>query len=187
MVEALVVCVIIAIVMALGLMRFSAPNEQFQRQNSARELKVAFERARFDSVKRRGEGLNGTPVPAKVEVNPGSFTLFTDANRDGTYETQTTTLSSNIVIAGYGLTILPLTVEFDKRGEAITLNNAQPHFLVCNGDCLLPSATNANLLIVTPTGTVNLLPGGATVPTFGVPISTSVNTSAGINPDTILP
>src|SRR5690606_12428047 len=70
-VELMVVIVIIVIVATLALMQRGSANEQFQRQNVARELKVALERARFDSVKRRAL------PPAKVEVRPDRFILTT--------------------------------------------------------------------------------------------------------------
>jgi hypothetical protein len=38
---------------------------------------------------------------------------------------------------------------------------------------------------VTLTGTVNLLPGGSSLPVFGPPTVTTVSTSANINPDTV--
>lgn len=191
LIETLVVVVIIAIVAALALMQRGSANEQFQRQNAARELKVAFERARFDSVKRRARPpLNdGDPDPrAHVVVNYDSFVLWTDSDGDGipaTGEAVTTTLPAGVVNAKYGGDSLPLTVTFTMRGEATSLST--PQFYVCNISCSSPTDANANIVLVTPTGTVNLLAGGASLPTFGVPTGTNVPVTTGINPDTILP
>ena len=65
LVEALVVILIISIVAAMAIMNRGSADEQFKRQNLARELKVAFERARFDSVKRRAEGATRARVGAQ--------------------------------------------------------------------------------------------------------------------------
>lgn len=191
LVETLVVVIIISIVAAIALMQRGSANEQFQRQNVARELKVAFERARFDSVKRHAEGAG----PATVVVNTGSYTLTTDLNQDGTFqtaETVTTDLTGpNITIAGYMSMTLPVTVTFNKRGEAAAADGnglVNPQFYVCNGTCpQTPSASNANIVLVTPTGTVNLLAGNATPPTFANANVTSVPTGTGISNTVSLP
>ena len=187
LVEALVVIVIISVVAAFAIMNRGSADEQFKRQNVARELKVAFERARFDSVKRRAEGAN----QAHVVVDAGTFTLVTDVNQDGdtldAVDSLTTNFAGqNISISSDG-TSLPVTVTFDKRGE--TTYTDDPVFLVCNGSCTFSNDTsaNANIVLVTPTGTVNLLPGGSALPTFGVPTITNVSTTAGVNPDVVLP
>jgi hypothetical protein len=62
-----VVISIIAIVAAIALMQRGNSNEQFKRQNITWGLKNAFERARFDSVKRRPEN-TGTDLYAFVKV-----------------------------------------------------------------------------------------------------------------------
>ena len=67
-VELLVVCVIIAIIAGFALMQRGGANEQFQRQNVARELKFALERARFDSVKRRA-----ARMPLQIEIEQRSW------------------------------------------------------------------------------------------------------------------
>ena len=84
LVELLVVIVIIAIVASVALMRRGSANEQFQRQNASRELKTAFERARFDSVKRRADGGSaslgrGFAAPRRTAGRPGQHD---DAARD---------------------------------------------------------------------------------------------------------
>lgn len=187
--EMLVVIAIIAVVATLALMQMGTADTQFKRQNVARELKVAFERARFDSVKRHASGPNpaGTPMPATVIVDTNSYTLNTDSDRDGTYETLVTNVATqNVAIAGYGATTVPVTVIFDKRGE-VTTTGGEPQFLVCNVDCLSPTSANANLVLVTKTGTVNLLGGNATPPSFTSPSVTSVSNTAGISNMVTLP
>lgn len=164
LVETLVVVVIIAIVATLALMQMGTANTQFQRQNVARELKVAFERARFDSVKRHA----GAPGPATVEVGSTYYTLTT-----GSGSPQMTTLPAGITIAGYTSMALPVTVTFDKRGEVTTTGSVNPQFLVCNVTCSSPSSATANIVLVTPTGTVNLLPGDAPLPAFDSPTVTN--------------
>src|SRR5436190_10155660 len=112
--ETLIVVAIISIVASLAYFKMGTANTQFQRQNVARELKVAFERARFDSVKRRAGGAG----PSHVTVDATSYTLNIDSNNDGTYETLVTNFTAqNITIAGYTSMTLPVTVTFDKRGE----------------------------------------------------------------------
>lgn len=191
LIEILVVIVIISIVSAIALMQQGSANTQFQRQNIARELKVAFERARFDSVKRRAQPpVNvGDPDPrARVVVNSNSFVLWTDVNANGipeAGEAVTTALPTGVVNAKYGSGSLPLTVTFTMRGE--TTSSSAPQFYVCNGSCSSPTNDNSNIVLVTPTGTVNLLAGGAGLPAFGVPSVNAIPTSSGINPDAVLP
>jgi prepilin-type N-terminal cleavage/methylation domain-containing protein len=193
LIETLVVVSIVVIVATLALTQRSSADAQFQRQNVARELKVAFERARFDSVKRRAEGATpGSFVPATVIVDTGSYTLNTDSDRNGTYETLVTNLATqNITIAGYGAMTLPVTVTFNKRGEASAVDGGgtvNPQFLICNGTCpQTPTSGNANIVLVTPTGTVNLLAGNATPPTFVNANVTSVPTGTNIRDTVSLP
>lgn len=184
LIETLVVVVIVAIVSAMALMQLSTSNSQFHRQNAARELKVAFERARFDSVKRRP---SNTGLFARVMLDTASFTLTTDMDLSGTLDAaddQTRDLSGrNVVIAGGTGISLPYTVYFNQRGEAVDDTGAaiSPVFLVCNGSCMSPTDASANLILVTPTGTVNLLPGSAEAPAFPAPNVTSVPPGSGVS------
>ena len=66
LVELLVVIVVISILAGFALLQRGNANEQLRRQNAAQQLKVAFERARFDSVKRRAEC---DPNKAKVVIS----------------------------------------------------------------------------------------------------------------------
>ncbi|HJS51561.1 MAG TPA: prepilin-type N-terminal cleavage/methylation domain-containing protein [Pyrinomonadaceae bacterium] len=167
-VEVLVVVIIIAVIAAFAIMQKGSANEQFQRQNVAHELKVAFERARFDSVKRRAEGAG----PAEVFIETDRFTLRTDSDlsTDG-LESTVTALPPNISIAIFEGVTGDVTVAFDKRGETTTTGATTPAFLVCNGTCTAndDSPANSNIVLITATGTVNLLPGGATLQTFNAP------------------
>jgi predicted lipoprotein with Yx(FWY)xxD motif len=166
------------IVSTIAIMNMGSSKIQFERQTVARELKVAFERARFDSVKRRA----ASSQQANVVVAENSFTLNTDIDQDGTVETSEARVNSswNPGIAIHntsGATLPNVTVAFNNRGETNTTGGAAT-FLVCNGDCTTPSASNSNLVVVTATGTVNILSGGATVPTFATPSVTPVPTNA---------
>ena len=200
LVELLVVIVLIAILAAFAMMQRGSANEQLQRQNVARELKVALERARFDSVKRRAQhpGSATADTRARVVLTANSYTLVTDnnanadlVNDDGTFDSGdavTITISPTIVIAGSGIA-LPVTVLFDHRGEVTTVSSSgiDPNFLICNVDCSSPTNSNSNLVLVTPTGTVNLLGGGSSVPTFSPPPITNVPVGTAISNTVVIP
>ena len=173
LVELLVVMVVIAIVAALALMSRPAVNEQLRRQQAARELKVAFERARFDSVKRRADS---STTRAYVEIFPNSFTLRTDLNQDGTLDAsddKNYPFPSGIVADGYGFSLgSSKLVEFDRRGKASVADGSDPEFMICSGASCPTAPGNASTshtVLVTLTGTVNLLDGGIAVPTFNNP------------------
>ena len=199
-VELLIVIVIISIVGSIALMQTGTPNRQLKRQNVARELKVALERARFDSVKRRATS-NVTATDderARVIITADSYTLVTDNNRNGEVITGANAIESgdgisislagqDIVIAGNGI-VLPVTVLFNQRGEAtMGGGGTNPIFYVCNIDCSIPTANNANLVLVTPTGTVNLLAGNASPPSFANANVTTVPTTTGVSNTVALP
>jgi prepilin-type N-terminal cleavage/methylation domain-containing protein len=192
LVEMMAVISIIVIISALALMNIGSSKQQLKRQNVAQELKVAFERARFDSVKRRAEVISGgADYRARVTVDAASFTLLTDVNQDGDLDdagdTRTTSFADQEIRIASNST-LPYTVYFNKRGETTNSlsGSISPSFLVCNPSCSISgtnsnaTASNANLVLVTPTGTVNLLPGGSAIPSFAAPsnISTVPNTNA---------
>lgn len=192
-VEMIVVFLIIGIVASIAVMNFAVPNQQFKRQNVARELKVAFERARFDSVKRHAASPAG---PATVVVNSSSYTLTTDLNQDGVFQSSESVITNfsaqGITISGYGSQSLPVTVTFDKRGEATARDSSnnvvQPQFRVCNGTCSQnPTSSDSNIVLVTPTGTVNMLPGNSSIPTFANANVTSIGTGTGISNKVSLP
>src|SRR3954447_904714 len=101
-VELLVVIVIIAIIAGIAIMGKGSANSQFKRQNVAQELKVAMERARFDSVKRRAQA--SPDVRATVVVDVSSYSLTTypiNASGTPTLSSLTTSISAqDIVIKG---------------------------------------------------------------------------------------
>jgi len=184
LIELLVVIGIICVLSAIAVMQLTTSNQRFIRQNAARDLKAAFERARFDSVKRRP---TSTAAFAKVSLTSSSFTLTTDTNLNGTLETADENLrdlsGTGVVIAGSGGTALPYSVYFNQRGETVNSSGASiaPVFLVCGGSCSSPTSANANIVLVTPTGTVNLLPGDAAIPSFPAPNVSTVPASADVS------
>lgn len=194
LVELMVVALIIVIVASLAFMNGGTANEQFQRQNASRMLKAALERARFDSVKRRAVDNN---TKAYVQIAGTTFTLYTDINLNGLVtdagDASQTTVANGITIRRYdgaAFTSSNDKVVFNMRGE-VPMSPA-PQFVICNGTCpanldLTPAV--ADILIVTPTGTVNLLPGGpGAIPTFTNPtLSGSTSTTDGIDPDVTVP
>ncbi|HVF31372.1 MAG TPA: prepilin-type N-terminal cleavage/methylation domain-containing protein [Pyrinomonadaceae bacterium] len=183
-IELLVVMIVIGVIAGFALMQRGGVDVQISRQNVAQQLKVAFERARFNSVKRRAQA----GQEATVTVTPTSYTLRTYAEVSGAWvaSDQTVNLPSGIVIGLYDESALTTRdVPFNMRGE--TPASPSPEFLVCNVTCANRTNATANIVLVTPTGTVNLLPGGSSLPVFGVPSVTSVPGSNGINPDTVLP
>jgi prepilin-type N-terminal cleavage/methylation domain-containing protein len=191
LVELLVVIVIIAIVAALALKQRGKTDAQLKRQNIAREFKVALERARFDSVKRRAQE-SPTDGRARVTINSGSYVLATyvvDSAGTATASAQTSDASvQNVVISGNNSITLPYTIYYNQRGEAVDAsgNSISPSFYVCQVTCSSPTNANANLLIVTPTGTVNLLPGSSTVPSFSPPGVTAVSGGTAIRSETFV-
>jgi Tfp pilus assembly protein FimT len=171
LVETLVVVVIIFIVAAVVLLNGSKANKLLQMQNGSRQLKAAFERARFDSVKRRAD----TGQLAQVEVQTDRFILTTYSG--GTAVTQTTLLSPGVTISHYSSGTLPMTITFNWRGETA---GGVPQFRVTESQ-----SSQSEIVIVTATGTVNLLPGTASIPSFPNPTlggttlsNSSINNSA---------
>lgn len=179
LVELLVVVIIIFIVVGLAFMGGKTANQLLQMQNGSRELKVAFERARFDSVKRRADGSE----LANVQVLSDRFILTTyrkDANGVATPSVQTTMLSPGISISHYSSGTLPMTITFDWRGET---NGGVPQFRVTESE-----TSQSEIVLVTATGTVNLLPGTASIPSFSNPtLAGSTSFTASINNTAVVP
>jgi prepilin-type N-terminal cleavage/methylation domain-containing protein len=188
--ELLVVIIILTVISTLAFMQYQASNQRFKRQNVAIELKNSFERARFDSVKRRAE-TEGSQ--AKVVITNTSFTLTTYKTDDSinyTAENFANDFSGqNVTIQKYNQTSLtfPVTVYFDQRGEVVAKDSVgttvNPIFLVCNGTCDINNATasNSNIVSISPTGTVNMLAGNAAIPGFTAPPITSVTPNDFLN------
>lgn len=191
LVEIIIVTVVISVIASIAIFQFTSPRIQFARQNVSREFKVALERARFDSVKRRAAA---TSTYATVVVTPTSFTLFTDRNVNGTVEASEGLANSfagaNMVISHDAATF-PITVAFNQRGEVSAIDGGgalvAPQFRVCIQSCASPTNANSDLLVVTPTGTVNLLPGGSTPPSFSPPAVSSVPAGTNWNPLVTVP
>jgi Tfp pilus assembly protein FimT len=187
----MVVIVVIGIVTSLALVRSGNASEQFKRENASVQLKTAFERARSDSVKRRADALGPPVVPlAYVRIDSATqFTLVTDANQDGdlldAVDSVTTTFPARINLAPRTGLTLPLTVAFNKRGEPTVTD---PSFVVCNGVCTFANDTSAIAAVVhvTASGTVNLLAGGSTIPSFATPNVTAIGTSTSIRSQTYI-
>ena len=85
LIEVLIVLVIVGVLVTIAIAQISRPKEVFDRQTITREFKVALERARFDSVKRRPATVADQ---SKVTVtNSRSFSYITDLDGSGTLDT----------------------------------------------------------------------------------------------------
>lgn len=182
--ELLIVVVIIGIISVLAMTQFGRTQTRLQRQNIARELKVYFERARFDSVKRRAT--NTADMARVIITSATTFNVTTDMNLNGTIDTADTRFMSlngrtDARITGANV-IFPVIVRFDQRGQATATNgnNAEitPTFTICDADCTVaaPTADNSTVITITPTGTVAMLDGGSTLSNVAAP---NVSTVAG--------
>ena len=191
-IEILIVLVVGAILLTTAVTRMGSAQSNMQRQNLASEFKVNLDRARFDSIKRRPSTLD---TQAKVKIlSATSYSVTTDLNQNGaleTFESQAKDISgSNTVKIISSTESFPITIRFDWRGKAIAYNSTEqpvtmPNFYFCEGTgCNASTATssNANIITISPSGTVNLSKGGSTVPTFLAPNISNVNTNSGINP-----
>jgi Tfp pilus assembly protein FimT len=188
LVELMVVALVIIIVASIAFMNGGSANPQLQRQNAARQLKEAFERARFDSTKRRADG-NALRPFASVEVRANGFTLHTFVDADANPNTapvardQEFPIANGITIEHYasGTLSTPMTITFERRGAP----TGDPRFRITEN-----SYSTSEVVIVTPTGTVNLVGsvGSNTNFNFSNP---SLNGSPGagdtINNDVIMP
>ena len=191
-IETLIVLVVAAILVTFAVSRFGRSGDNFARQNIAREFKVDLERARFDSVKRRASVCANM---SRVTINNAtSFSVTTDLNQNGTLETAETMDRSfanqgDVTIIGNGVT-LPLTIRFDERGHALLsdcLSTPPPNvplLYFCNGICTptTADAQNSNVVFISPTGTVAMLSGGDSMPTFANPNVSNVNSTLQVNP-----
>ncbi|MDQ4123791.1 MAG: prepilin-type N-terminal cleavage/methylation domain-containing protein [Acidobacteriota bacterium] len=192
LIEVLIVIVLIIIVTVFALASFDRSKMQLQRQNVARELKVYFDRARFDAVKRRAEGTSRSVV--SIENNQ-SFSVTTDLNQDGQLNpaTEKRTLSFAGSSAGgfVGIGSYPVSIYFDRHGHAVDVNNnlINPTFTICNENCtnsqggISSNSTNSTLVRVSSTGTVIVSPGGSAASSPSNPTGlTTVSEDANINP-----
>jgi prepilin-type N-terminal cleavage/methylation domain-containing protein len=187
LVELMVVLVIIGVVASLALFTPGNANNILKRQNGSRQLKEALERARFDSVKRRADGTAEFPY-AKVEVRSDRFILTTFSivpGAPGVAKTREVLLPSGVIINHYSSGTLPMTINFNRRGET---SGGIPQFRVCNVSCSSPTDATSDILVVTPTGTVDLLSGSSSIPSFANPTLVG-NPTAGesINNQVVVP
>ena len=189
--ELVIVLAIAAILLTFAAAQFGRAGDNFHRQNIARELKVSLERARFDSVKRRA---NGFADMSKVTIlSETSFSYTADFNQNGEIdepgETRTVDFADrgDVRIAGNTL-IFPITISFNQQGQITAVDGSGadmvPLFYICNGSCTPSTVTslNSNLIYVSPTGTVAMMVGGTTVPTFNDPAVTDVDSDLFVNP-----
>lgn len=195
----MIVLVIMSIIITFAVARFGSANTNFKRQNISRELKVNLERARFDSVKRRAEVVGAVDSRAEVKItSPTSFTVKTDINQNGTLDasdkkTIDFTGQSNIKIVdrdkdGKPLLVFPITISFDRYGRIEakdgTPKDITPLFTISTGEAANISAANADVIYVSPSGTVAMLKGGEPQPTFTSPANITVeNADSRINDD----
>lgn len=187
-VEMLIVLAVLGIIVTFAVMQYGRSRENFTRQNIAREFKVYLERARFDSVKRHASTCSDM---SSVTINSSTaFSYTIDRNQNGQLdlpaETSTVDFSgqSGVTVVGNGLT-LPVTIRFDERGRAFLRSDCDPSsiptatvplFYFCNGACTSATVTdsNANAIFVSPAGTVAMMSGSSTLPTFDDPTVTNI-------------
>ena len=192
LIEILIVLAVAMVLSTVAIVQVGNSKRNLDRQNLAREFKVNLERARFDSIKRRASVCSDM---SRVTINDAtSFSATTDLNQNGTLETaerQTINFGtrSNVTIIGNGVT-LPITIRFDERGNAVLTDCVTtpppnvPLLYFCNGTCTTGTANsqNSNVIFISPTGTVAMLAGGQTMPTFANPNVTNINSNTQINP-----
>lgn len=187
-IELLIVLVVAGILVTMAVTRIGNAQSNLKRQNLAKEFKVNLERARFDSVKRRADNPNEM---ARITLTSATaYSVLNDFNQNGvldTAEIRQVSFFGSVRILGTNLEF-PVTIRFDRTG-AVTARNAsnQPVPLVftfCEGTCTLATATvnNSSIISISPSGTVAMLAGGDTIPTFTAPNVSTVNGPTGINP-----
>ena len=192
--EVIVVLAIAAIIMTAAVTRLGASKNVVERQNIAREFKVYLERARFDSMKRRA---NVCHEMSRVTIlDSTSFSVTTDFNQNGRLDLPGEVRSINLAggrsdttILGSGVT-LPVTIRFDERGRALLTDCSTPAppniplMYFCTGTCTTATVTdqNSNVLFISATGTIAMMPGSSSAPVFSNPTVTNVATNTQINP-----
>lgn len=188
LIEILIVLAVGGVLVAMAVTRMTSAQSNMQRQNLAREFKVNLERARFDAVKRRA--ITVADMTRITITSATAYNVLIDLNQSGTLETSEVRYVSfpslsGVQILGTNL-VFPVTIQFDRFGNTTTVNAngvaVTPVFTFCE-NCTLATATvaNSNIISLSSTGTVAMLNGGETLPTFGNPTVTAVNTGSGIN------
>ncbi len=189
LIELLVVLVVLGVLVTFALMALGRSSENLRRQAIAKEFKVALERARFDSLKRRPSTCEDM---SRVEIlSATSFRYLTDSNQDGTLqpdaEARTVNFDSSPVrVVDDTPLVFPIVIRFDMRGGsssgpcgATTVATTPTHF--CELPCSTRNATNSTSIYVSPTGTVALLLGGEDEPEFDDPDVSIVDMTYGVN------
>lgn len=186
-IELLIIITVMGILVVIAVIQVGSASVDFDRQKIAKQLKVYLEKAKFDSVKRSPRTLN--EMSNVTITSPTSFSVQTDLNMNGTleaFEIQQANLDEiRIKDTGWNF---PLIVRFDKNGHTIatdSLNNLiSPNFEICEDSCSAHTSTaeNANVISVSPTGTVILLKGGDALPTYTSPTVTSVTPTSDVDP-----
>lgn len=201
-IELLLVLMVGGILVAVAVTRLGNAQNNLQRQNLAREFKVNLERARYDSVKRRAELVGGVDHRARVRIdNETSYSVVTDMNQNGAldYSEAGGVLSGpdvrqidfsgrgRIRMLGAGFSF-PVNIRFDRRGHITARDSAgneiTPIFYFCEGDCTIETANvaNANIIVLSATGTAAMLSGGEPIPPYQNPAVTSVSAAKDVNP-----
>lgn len=179
--------VVIGVLVVVAVIQVGSAPDDFDRQKIAKQLKVYIEKAKFDSVKRSPRTLN--EMSSVTITSTTSFSVQTDLNMNGTLETfeiqQANLNETRIKDTGWNF---PIIIRFNKNGHAIATDNLNnlitPNFEVCENRCLatVSTADNTSIISVSPTGTVALLKGGDTIPTYTSPAVTSVTPTADVDP-----
>lgn len=199
LIEMLIVLTITTILVSFAVARFGSAETSFKRQNISRELKVNLERARSDSVKRRAEVTvaGGVTTDTRAEVkllSATSFTVKTDVNQNGRIDASDAKTidfngQSNTKITdkdGKSLVGFPITIKFDRYGRIEAKDSANnditPLFTVINGSAGA-TAANADVIYVSPSGTVAMLKGGEGKPKFDPPGVSVVPSNTTVNDD----
>ncbi len=166
--EILVVLVIIGILSAMAIVSFAKPKEELKRQEFAGQMKAYFDRARFDSIKRRATSVDEM---AKITIeNDSTYSLASDTNSNGILDAVEINRigqpqNGNFKIIS-GSTVYPINIRFDFRGRIQATDGSNsvinPVFTICDSGCskVSPNAENSNVIIISPTGTVSLSKGG---------------------------
>lgn len=159
LVEVLIVLVVIGVLSSLAVLQLRGARTNFERQRIVREFKNYLERARFDSVKRRA--VTNAEMATIVLSGPTAFSASLDFDESGTVSASETrqidfTARSTTRILVADTLNYPVTIRFDRRGHATTIdsgnNVVNPVFKIC-GDCSTNS-TDVSFLSISASGTV---------------------------------
>jgi len=192
LIELMVVLSILTILVTFAVLALNGSTAIVERQTIAKEFKVALERARFDSVKRRPSSCADM---SRVEItSPTSFQYITDLNQNGVLEPDTETRIVDFVDRGEIEIVddpapaFPITIRFDRRGNTTSgpcgaETAADTPTVFCQLPCTAATAdaSNPSGIYVSPTGTVSFITGGTTMPTFSNPSVSNVATNTDIN------